>query len=52
MAATDVTHGSVRAERDGSPVSRNGSSVGSAARRLATETKQAFKTTEFWRWPA
>ena len=41
MAATDVTRGSVRA--DG-----NGSSVGRAARRLATETKQAFKTTEFW----
>ena len=41
MAATDVTRGSVRA--DG-----NGSSVGRVARRLATETKQAFKTTEFW----
>ena len=41
MAATDVTRGGVRA--DG-----NGSSVGRAARRLATETKQAFKTTEFW----
>ena len=41
MAATDVTRGSVRA--DG-----NGSSVGRAARRFATETKQAFKTTEFW----
>ena len=41
MAATDVTRGSVRA--DGS-----GSSVGRVARRLATETKQAFKTTEFW----
>ena len=41
MAATDVTRGSVRA--DG-----NGSLVGRAARRLATETKQAFKTTEFW----
>ena len=26
----------------------NGSSVGRVARRLATETKQAFKTTEFW----
>jgi hypothetical protein len=26
----------------------NGSSIGRAARRLATETKQAFKTTEFW----
>ena len=23
--------------------------VGSVARRLTTETKQAFKTTEFWR---
>ena len=41
MAATDVTRGSVRA--DG-----NGSLVGRAARRLVTETKQAFKTTEFW----
>ena len=41
MAATDVTRGGVRAEA-------NGSLVGRAARRLATETKQAFKTTEFW----
>ena len=41
MAATDVTRGNVRA--DGS-----GSSVGRVARRLSTETKQAFKTTEFW----
>ena len=41
MAATDVTRGNVRADA-------NGSSVGRAARRLATETKQAFKTTEFW----
>ena len=41
MAATDVTRGNVRA--DG-----NGSSIGRVARRLATETKQAFKTTEFW----
>ena len=41
MAATDVTRGSVRADA-------NGSSVGRAVRRLATETKQAFKTTEFW----
>ena len=41
IGATDLTRGSVRA--DG-----NGSSVGSVARRLATETKQAFKTTEFW----
>jgi hypothetical protein len=41
MAATDVTRGDVRA-------SANGSSVARAARRLATETKQAFKTTEFW----
>ena len=48
MAATDVERGNVRADRDGSSVGRNGSSVGSGARRLATETKQAFKTTEFW----
>ena len=41
MAATDVTRGSVRADGNGTPVSR-------AARRLATETKQAFKTSEFW----
>jgi hypothetical protein len=41
MAATDTTRGSVRADE-------NGSAVGRAARRLATETKQAFKTTEFW----
>ena len=41
MAATDVTRGSLRA--DG-----NAGSVGRAARRLATETKQAFKTSEFW----
>ena len=42
MAATDVTRGSVHADQNGS------SSVGRFARRLATETKQAFKTTEFW----
>jgi uncharacterized membrane protein len=41
MAATDVTRGTARG--DG-----NGPSVGRAARRLATETKQAFKTSEFW----
>jgi hypothetical protein len=41
MAATDVTRGSVRADTNGSPIGR-------VARRLATETKQAFKTTEFW----
>jgi hypothetical protein len=41
MAATDVTRGSLRAEG-------NAGSVGRAARRLATETKQAFKTSEFW----
>ena len=41
MAATDVTRGSVRADGNGTPVRR-------AARRLATETKQAFKTSEFW----
>ncbi len=40
MAATDVTRGNVRADR--------GPAVGRAARRFATETKQAFKTTEFW----
>ena len=41
MAATDVTRGNVRADE-------NRSSVGRVARRLSTETKQAFKTTEFW----
>jgi hypothetical protein len=41
MAATAVTRGSVRA--DG-----NGSLVGRAARRPATETKQAFQTTDVW----
>jgi uncharacterized membrane protein YcjF (UPF0283 family) len=41
MAATDVTRAGVRADQ-------NGFAVGRAARRLATETKQAFKTTEFW----
>ncbi len=40
MAATDVTRGNVRADR--------APTLGRAARRLATETKQAFKTTEFW----
>ena len=40
MAATDVTRGNVRADR--------APALGRAARRLATETKQAFKTTEFW----
>ena len=39
MAATDVTR---------APVSGNGAAIGSKARRLATETKAAFKTTEFW----
>jgi hypothetical protein len=40
MAATDATRGTA-------PTTANGS-FGRAARRLATETKQAFKTTEFW----
>jgi hypothetical protein len=40
MAATDVT-------RAGVP-GNGGTSVGSKVRRLATETKAAFKTTEFW----
>ena len=39
MAATDVTRGNVRADE--------GPALGRVARRLATETKQAFKTTEF-----
>ena len=32
----------------GANTGRTGRSLGTAARRLATETKQAFKTTEFW----
>lgn len=40
MAAADTT-------RVNAPVEGNGS-FGTAARRLATETKQAFKTSEFW----
>ena len=42
MAATDVTRGDTRTGNNGR------TSFGSAARRLVTETKQAFKTTEFW----
>src|SRR5215210_7322001 len=40
MAATDVTRGDGRADAAGTTVGR--------VRRLATETKRAFKTTEFW----
>jgi hypothetical protein len=32
----------------GADTSRTGGALGRATRRLATETKQAFKTTEFW----
>jgi hypothetical protein len=39
MATTGATGGEFATSRPG---------VGRAARRLATETKQAFKTTEFW----
>jgi hypothetical protein len=42
MAATDVTRGDARTGNNGR------TSLSSAARRLVTETKQAFKTTEFW----
>lgn len=42
MAATDVTRGNAATGN------HSRSSFGSAARRLVTETKQAFKTTEFW----
>ena len=42
MAATDVTRGDTRTGNNG----RTG--FGNTARRLVTETKQAFKTTEFW----
>jgi hypothetical protein len=41
MAATDVTRGDAN-------TGNHQSSFGRAARRLITETKQAFKTTEFW----
>jgi hypothetical protein len=42
MAATDVTRGN-------GPMAPTGSrSMGNTVRRFATETKQAFKTTEFW----
>ena len=41
MAATDVTRGDAA-------TGNYRSSFGRAARRLVTETKQAFKTTEFW----
>lgn len=42
MAATDVTRGDTRTGSNGR------TNFGTAARRLVTETKQAFKTTEFW----
>ena len=45
MAATDVTRGDGRV--DGA-----GTTVGRVARRLTTETKQAFKTTEFFAYLA
>jgi hypothetical protein len=41
MAATDVA-------RESAIPATESRSLGSTARRLATETKQAFKTTEFW----
>ena len=44
MASRDITRG------DHATGDRNigGSTLGRTVRRLATETKQAFKTTEFW----
>ena len=42
MAATDITRGDARTGNN------SRASFGTAARRLVTETKQAFKTTEFW----
>ena len=45
MAATDVTRA-----RDGAQTGRDGSR--SLVRRLATETKAAFKTTEFYAYVA
>jgi hypothetical protein len=44
MATTDVTTNDVRTR--GAEARRGG--LGRATRRLATETKQAFKTSEFW----
>jgi len=41
MATQDTT--AIAGSRDSS-----GRGIGQATRRLATETKQAFKTTEFW----
>ena len=37
-----------RTRSDASTTSKNGSSNPSRIRRFTTETKQAFKTTEFW----
>jgi hypothetical protein len=42
MESATTRAGGVRADNDRSP------SRGSAIRRFSTETKQAFKTTEFW----
>jgi hypothetical protein len=41
-------HGMTTGTADG----RQGLGIGRVARRLATETKQAFKTTEFWSFVA
>jgi hypothetical protein len=46
MAATDVTRGDARTGNHDRSSDR--SSFGRVSRRLVTETKQAFKTTEFW----
>ena len=46
MATRDVTAG----PRTGAPATGDG--IARTARRLATETKQAFKTTEFWAFVA
>jgi hypothetical protein len=50
MAATDVTRGHTDTgnNRGQTDTGNHRSSFGRAARRLVTETKQAFKTTEFW----
>ena len=42
MAATDVTRAPASADTNGSR------SIGDRARRLVTETKASFKTSEFW----
>ena len=48
MASRDTTPGSQGTRAMGSAGGSGGSRVGQAARRLSTETKQFFKTSEWW----